>query len=400
MAVTRQAFLPAVTWCAAYRAALATLLVPGLMLACLALAATPQKTEAQLRSLREKIEKMTQQVSRDAVQRDRLSSNLRAAELSVGQARGELARLGREYGDRSERRASLSADRAGQQRALSQERAALAGEVRAAYLMGQAEPLKLLLAARDPLRSQRLLTYYGYLGRARAHQIADIEQRVGHLDQLDGELAQQQAQLASLRQAQQGQLTQLEQARSQRQQVLASLESEARTREQSLVRLKGQQADLERLLGELNRSLKSVPPPDTSSAFGRLRGQLSWPVAGRVTASFGDARATGVKWDGLVVATERGAPVKAVSAGRVVYADWLPGLGLLAIVDHGDGYLSLYGHNERLYKATGEAVAAGEVIAAAGDSGGRPSPELYFEIRRNGTPVDPRPWFRERRPAP
>lgn len=371
-----------------------------LSLICAALAATPQRTEAQLRSLREKIERMTQQVSRDAVQRDRLSANLRAAEMSVGQARGEMARIGREYADRSERRNSLSTERGAQQRALSQERQALAGELRAAYLIGRAEPLKLLLAARDPLRSARLFAYYGYFGRARAREISAIQQHVQRLDGLDAELAQQQSGLANLKGAQQSQLQQLERSRSDRQRVLSSLESEARTRAQSLARLKTQQADLEQLLSQLNRSLKAVPPPETSSAFGRLRGQLAWPVAGRVTAAFGDTRASGVKWDGVVVATERGAPVKAVSSGRLVYADWLPGLGLLAIVDHGEGYLSLYGHNERLYKAAGESVAAGEVIAAAGDSGGRPEPELYFEIRREGHPVDPRPWFRERRPGP
>jgi septal ring factor EnvC (AmiA/AmiB activator) len=376
------------------------LLALSLSLTCAVLAATPQKTEAQLRSLREKIERITEQASRDAVQRDRLSSNLRAAELSVGQARGEIGRLGREYADRSERRGSLSAERASQQRALGQERQALAGELRAAYLIGRAEPLKLLLAAQDPLRSARLFAYYGYLGRARAREISDIEQHVQRIDGLDAELAQQQTELANLKGAQQAQLQQLERSRNERRKVLASLESEARTREQNLARLKTQQADLERLLSQLGRSLKTVPPPDIVSAFGRLRGQLVWPVAGRITAAFGDTRASGVKWDGVVVATERGAPVKAVSSGRVVYADWLPGLGLLAIVDHGEGYLSLYGHNERLYKAAGESVAAGEVIAAAGDSGGRPEPELYFEIRREGRPVDPRPWFREHVPDP
>ncbi|HEV7985889.1 MAG TPA: peptidoglycan DD-metalloendopeptidase family protein [Steroidobacteraceae bacterium] len=382
------------------RFAPAVLIALTLSLICAALAATPQRTEAQLRSLREKIERMTQQVSRDAVQRDRLSANLRAAEMSVGQARGEMARIGREYADRSERRNSLSTERGAQQRALSQERQALAGELRAAYLIGRAEPLKLLLAARDPLRSARLFAYYGYFGRARAREISAIQQHVQRLDGLDAELAQQQSELANLKGAQQSQLQQLERSRSDRQRVLSSLDSEARTRAQSLARLKTQQADLEQLLSQLNRSLKAVPPPETSSAFGRLRGQLAWPVAGRVTAAFGDTRASGVKWDGVVVATERGAPVKAVSSGRLVYADWLPGLGLLAIVDHGEGYLSLYGHNERLYKAAGESVAAGEVIAAAGDSGGRPEPELYFEIRREGHPVDPRPWFRERRPGP
>jgi septal ring factor EnvC (AmiA/AmiB activator) len=365
-----------------------------------ALAATPQKAEAQLRALRQKIEKMTQQVSRDAVQRDHLSANLRAAELSVGQARGEMARIAREYADRSERRAELSTERGSRQRALSDERQALAGQVRAAYLIGRDEPLKLLLAGRDPWRNARMLTYYGYLGRARARQIGDIEQHVQRVDQLDGQLAQQQTELANLKAAQQAELTQLERSRAERQQVLASLESGARTREQSLARLKSQQADLEQLLSQLNRSLKTVPPPETSSAFGHLRGQLSWPVAGRVTAAYGDTRATGVRWDGMVVAAERGAPVKAVSSGRMVYADWLPGLGLLAIVDHGEGYLSLYGHNDRLLKAVGEPVEAGEPIAAAGDTGGRAAPELYFEIRRAGRPVDPAPWFKTRSPSP
>jgi septal ring factor EnvC (AmiA/AmiB activator) len=372
----------------------------SLVIACAGLAATPQKTEAQLRSLREKIEKITQQVSRGAVQRDRLSADLRAAELSVGQARAEMVRIGREYSDRSERRVALSTDKTQQQRALNDERLALAGQLRAAYLIGREEPLKLLLAARDPLRNGRMFTYYSYFGRARARQIADIQTHVQRLDELDTELAQQQTELATLKGAQQSQVTQLERSRGERQRVLASLESETRTREQNLARLKSQQADLEQLFKELNRSLKSVPPPDTATAFGRLRGQLPWPVTGHITAAFGDTRASGVKWDGLVVATERGAPVKAVSAGRVVYADWLPGLGLLAIIDHGEGYLSLYGHNERLYKAAGESVAAGEVIAAAGDTGGRPEPELYFEIRRAGRPVDPRPWFREHRPGP
>jgi murein hydrolase activator len=139
-------------------------------------------------------------------------------------------------------------------------------------------------------------------------------------------------------------------------------------------------------------------PVEGNDAFARLRGKLSWPVSGHLVARFGDARAGGVRWDGVLVATERGTAVKAVCEGRIIYADWLPGLGLLAIVDHGDGYLSLYGHNERLLKAVGERVAAGDTIASAGDSGGSPRPELYFEIRKAGKPVDPRPWFKAQDP--
>ena len=180
--------------------------------------------------------------------------------------------------------------------------------------------------------------------------------------------------------------------------VLANLEAESHTRAQSLEKLRSQQAGLEKLLHELREAMARYPV-DTNSAFGQLRGKLAWPVSGHVVARFGDTRAGGVKWDGVLVATERGAPVKAVYQGRVIYADWLPGLGLLTIVDHGDGYMSLYGHNERLYKAVGETSQPPEMrsplrataVAAAG-------PELYFEIRKGGKPVDPRPWFKAGEP--
>jgi septal ring factor EnvC (AmiA/AmiB activator) len=363
-------------------------------------AAATAKTEAELRSLREKIDRITQQVSRDALERDRLSGSLKSAELSVGQARAELTRASRDYADRSARRAGLAQERQQQQQSLLNQRAALAAQLRVAYMIGREEPLKLLLNQQDPLHSGRLFAYYGYFGRARAGQISAIQTQVQRLDALDVALGQQQTELASIKAAQQQQLLQFERARNDRQLVLASLTAAALTREQSLARLKSQQADLEGLLQQLNRGLKSVAPPDNATAFGRSRGALSWPVAGQVTAKYGDNRASGVKWEGVVIATERDAPVKAVAAGRVVYADWLPGLGLLAIVDHGEGYLSLYGHNDRLLKAVGEPVEAGEPIAAAGDTGGRAAPELYFEIRRGGRPVDPAPWFRTRSPSP
>jgi septal ring factor EnvC (AmiA/AmiB activator) len=362
--------------------------------------AAGKKTQAELRALNEKIGRMTREVSRDAVERERQSAGLRAAELSLGHARGELDRLNREYADRATRRTQVAEGREREEQTLARERASLAGQLRAAYMIGREEPLKLLLNQHDPLNSARLYVFYSYFGRARAEQITQIQQHVQHLAELDAELAQQQADLAGLKSTQQTQLQQLEQARIERQTVLVSFNAAARTREESLARLKTQQADLERLLNELDHSLKTVPPPDNVTAFGRTRGQLTWPVAGRLTAQFGTRRATGVSWEGVVIATERGSPVAAVAAGRVVYADWLPGLGLLVIVDHGEGYMSLYGHNDRLLKAVGDPVAAGETLAAAGDTGGRATPELYFEIRRAGKPVDPAPWFRSPNPSP
>jgi septal ring factor EnvC (AmiA/AmiB activator) len=377
----------------------------GLLLAAFAApsvlyAASPQQASSELKSLRAKIEAMTRQISHDALERDRLSATLRAAEQSLSDARAEYDHTAIEIAERSTHRNALTQQRATQQRAIAAQRAALAGQLRAAYLIGRQEPLKLLLGAQDPLRSARLFAYYGYFGRARASQIAQIQQHVQELDALDAQLAQQQQQLGALEAQQQGQLRRLEGLRDDRRRVLASLESQTQTREASLGRLKSQQADLERLLRRLNRSLPEVAPPDVTTAFGRLRGQLNWPVAGALAAEYGQTRASGIRWDGMLVSTTRDAPVRAVTAGRVVYADWLPGLGLLAIIDHGEGYLSLYAHNDRLYKSAGESVAAGELIAAAGDTGGRPAPELYFEIRHNGRPLDPRPWFRDPAPAP
>ena len=364
----------------------------------LAAATTAGQTQAQLRALKERIEHVSRDVSRDAVERDRLARNLRSAELAVSSTRSGLETLHTQETAHGEQRAALAAERARVSAALALERASLGSQLRVAYRIGRHEPLQLLLNQRNPAAASRMYAWYGYFGRARAVQITAIARQVQQIDALDSALAKQELALAQLRSARQQQLTQLESGLARRQGALASLQSEARSRAASLARLRAQQADLERLLRELARAAPPRASPDDGSGFGRLRGRLDWPVAGRVVASYGDTRASGVDWDGMVVATEHAAPVRAVAAGRVLYADWLPGLGLLAIIDHGAGYLSLYGYNDQLRRSAGEAVAAGEIIAAAGDTGGRPQPELYFEIRRAGKPIDPRPWFRQRRP--
>jgi murein hydrolase activator len=355
--------------------------------------ADARKAEQELQGVRAEIERITREVSAEQVERDRLTHELKSAEVSVGKARAALADVRRERAEDAARRAALTVEKHARQSELEQNRAALEGQLRAAYLIGRQEPLKLLLNQKDPALAGRMFVYYSYFGRARAGQIHLIENDVQRLTELDGELAAEDDKLAALEQQQRAQLADLEQARTQRSHVLASLEAQSHTRAQNLERLKSQQAGLEKLLRELRAAMERFPV-EGNDAFTRLRGKLAWPVSGHLLARFGDARAGGVRWDGVLVATERGTPVKAVCQGRIIYADWLPGLGLLAIVDHGDGYLSLYGHNERLYKAAGEHVEAGDTIAAAGDSGGSPRPELYFEIRKGGKPVDPQPWFR------
>lgn len=363
-----------------------------------AAAPSADQTQAQLRALKERIERVSRDVGRDALEKDRLARNLRSAELAVAAAQTDLDALRTQEASHSAQRTELAAERARVSDSLARERDSLATQLQVAYQIGRHEPLQLLLNQRDPAAVARMFTWYGYFGSARAAQIAGIAQQVKRIDELDAALAEQEKALAQLHVAKQGRLAQLESGRTQRQSALSNLQVEARSRQASLARLRAQQADLEHLLRELARAVPPSPPTDDKSGFGRLRGRLEWPVAGRVVASFGDTRASGVDWDGMVVSTERAAPVRAVAAGRVIYADWLPGLGLLTIVDHGSGYLSLYGYNDQLRRSAGEAVAAGDVIAAAGDTGGRPEPQLYFEIRRGGKPIDPRPWFRQRRP--
>jgi septal ring factor EnvC (AmiA/AmiB activator) len=385
------------------------LVMVALVVACLpatvSVAAKPaqtendaKKAESELQAVKSEIDRISKQVSGEQVERDRLTQELRTAELSVGKAREGLEGVRHERAERGARRATLAAEKRDAQATIAKGRVALAGQLRAAYLIGHEEPLKLLLNQKDPARAGRMFAYYGYFGRARAEEIHSIEANVTRLDELDTQLMTEDAKLAELEKQQRAQLSEVEHARSQRTVVLANLEAESHTRAQNLEKLRSQQSGLEKLLRQLREAMEkyraALGPVDSNDAFAHLRGKLAWPVSGHVVARFGETRAGGVKWDGVLVATERGAPVKAVYQGRIIYADWLPGLGLLTIVDHGDGYMSLYGHNERLYKAVGERVAAGDAIASAGDSGGSNRPELYFEIRKGGKPVDPRPWFK------
>ncbi|MBV6417886.1 MAG: Murein hydrolase activator EnvC [Steroidobacteraceae bacterium] len=355
------------------------------------------QAEADLKEVKAEIAKIAAQVKRDSVDRNKLTRNLRAAEVSVADARAELARLRGERAERTARRAALARDRADRVAALEAEQQELGNELRGAYLIGREEPLKLLLNQEDPARAGRMFAYYSYFGRARADRIAGIRLRVAEIAALDARLEEEEARLTGLESQQKSQLGRLEAARTERSRALAELESESRSRAATLAQLRSEQGALEKLVRELRRALEQFPV-DATAPFAKLRGKLAWPAAGKLVATYGTVRAGAIKWDGVMIATERGAPVHSIASGRIAYADWLPGLGLLTIVDHGGGYLSLYGHNDQLYKAVGERVAPGDTIAAAGDSGGRSRPELYFEIRRGGKPIDPAPWFRQARP--
>jgi murein hydrolase activator len=372
----------------------------ALLLATLALAAAQpdrKRTEANLRQVTERIERVQRQVQQDAVDKDRLNRDLREAERSVAKAQGELSRLRSERAQRTAARRQLLEEREQRQAERQRTEADLATQLRAAYLMGRNEPLKLLLNQRDPAQFGRNLTYYSYLGRLRAEQISEINDNIAKIDALTVKIDEEDGRLAELEGRQKVRVGELDAARRQRGRVLATLEKESRNRTASLQRLQQQQQQLDRLLKELSRVTESAPF-DPDDPFARLRGKLAWPVAGRLVTSFNETVVGSFRSNGIEIDADRGTNVQAVHEGRVIYSDWHPGRGLLIILDHGNGYLSLYGHNEQLFKTAGTRVQAGDTIATAGDSGGRKRPGLYFEIRKAGKPVDPRGWFRSGAP--
>jgi septal ring factor EnvC (AmiA/AmiB activator) len=358
---------------------------------------TPAQKEAELKKVTSRIEKVRKAVNADIERRDTLSVQLRDAELGVRGARQKLEELRAQRIESESRLRDLEREQARREQELGAERGALAGELRAAYVNGREEQLKLLLNQEDPASFGRMLAYYGYFGRARADRIGSIRDKLEHLALVREKVAAETARLAELEARQEQQVASLRSAQESRTRAVAAIDAQIKGRGGELKRLESQARSLEKLIAELRKALENVPVAK-QAPFEPLRGKLPWPVQqGRVLARYGQPRAGGsLRWQGMLIGTDRGARVRAPFAGRVVYADWLPGMGLMLVLDHGGGYLSLYGHNEELFRKVGETVAAGDVIGSVGDTGGHNQPALYFEVRRGRNPVNPENWLQRR----
>jgi septal ring factor EnvC (AmiA/AmiB activator) len=358
---------------------------------------TPAQKEAELKRVNERIEKVRKDVNADIEKRDKLGAQLRDSELSIQQARRGLDEVRAQRLAVEARLRELQKEEAGLEKELAAERVALAGELRAAYVNGREEELKLLLNQEDPATFGRMLKYYGYFGRARAERIAGIRDKMEHLALVKGRIAVEHERLAALETDQERQVEALRSAQAGRTRTVAAIDREIKAQSSQLKRLQSQAQSLEKLIADLRKALENVPVAK-QAPFEPLRGKLPWPVQqGHVLARFGQSRAGGsMRWQGMLIGTARGARVRAPFAGQVVYADWLPGMGLMVVLNHGGGYLSLYGHNEEIFRKVGDSVSAGEVIGAVGDTGGREEPALYFEVRRGRQPVDPEIWLKKR----
>ena len=380
-----------------------------------------QKDVAELKKLLEAIQK----------EKSGVQGELKKTESEMGQLEKQVKGLQQELNKSNEELKRLDTEKKKLQQSRLEQQRLIGIQARAAYQGGQQEYLKLLLNQQNPEKFSRTLTYYDYLSQARLEQLATFNETLRQLANVEQDIANQQNQLNEQKSALDGRREQLAEARKERQLALAKLNKDLSARDQKLKARQLEQAQLGNVLKTIEATLarqareaaearklelaaeqarlkgdKASPGADgplvsSSGAtyggnFASARGKLPWPVNGRLAARFGTARGGDerTKWDGVLISAGAGSQVHAVHGGRVVFADWLRGAGLLVILDHGNGYLSLYGHNQSLLKDAGQIVKAGEAIATVGTSGGQNTPALYFAIRQQGRPSDPAQWCR------
>jgi murein hydrolase activator len=352
------------------------------------------QAKAKLAALRAQIAELTGRMGSQLAQRDSLSARVRETELVIAAKRQRVEELHAAQLGAERHRSELRAEQGRNLNALQAERASLASQARAAYMIGRQEELKLLLNQSNPASLGRTLAYYGYFAEQRSQKIKTIQSDEARLQQLVAQIEQQTQELQKLQQDAAQEIAGLQHARAERSVAVAALTKKLESGNQELGGLKREEQAVESLVADLSRMMQDFPT-DPSQSFDRMRGKLPWPVLGRVSARYQAPRENsgGVRWNGVMIETERGAKVRAPFFGRVVYADWLQGLGLLMIVGHGGGYMTLYGHAEVLYKSVGDKVAPGDVIASLSDTEGA-RPQLYFEIREGRKTVDPKLWLK------
>lgn len=386
----------------------------------LAAAAPAKASEAQeeLRQLRQRIEAVQKQLSQAEGSKTEATDALRESERAISDANRELAQLSQQSREAQTRLAELKRERERTAALLKPQQEALAKLLYQQYTAGEPDALALVLSGRDPNAIARELHYLSHIGRARADLIVRLRGTLERLEQLAAQAEREATELASVTAAQARQRSRLEKEKQARATVLTRISRDIAERKREIGTLKRDETRLTQLVEQLARAIARAPKPRPGAApapratpeprlrnerlpepgsgtgpFARLRGQLALPVRGELANRFGSPRqGGGVVWKGLFIAAPTGSEVRAVAAGRVVFSDWLRGFGNLLIVDHGEGYMSLYGYNETLYKQVGEAIRGGERIAAVGSTGGHPDSGLYFEMRHEGRPFDPMTW--------
>ncbi|WP_160288664.1 murein hydrolase activator EnvC family protein [Pseudomonas knackmussii] len=422
--------------------ALSSLLLICLLSPLAAFADDRADTQRQIEQTQKDIAELKKTLSGIQEEKSGVQKQLKSTETQMGDLEKQVKALQDELEKSEKELQRLDEEKKKLQGARLEQQRLIAIQARAAYQSGRQEYLKLLLNQEHPEKFSRTLTYYDYINRARLDQLKEFNETLRQLDNVEQDIASQKSQQLAQQQDLEARRQQLAEARKERQEALAKLNSDYSSGDKKLKDREQAQAELNKVLKTIEETLarqareaeearqkalaaererarlerenakndSDVKPSKRADysgplvasgagfggAFDAARGKLPWPVNGRILARFGsprgdDPRAT---WDGVLIGASSGSPVRAVHGGRVVFADWLRGAGLLVILDHGGGYLSLYGHNQSLLKGAGDTVKAGDPIATVGASGGQNTPAVYFAIRHQGRPTDPTIWCR------
>jgi septal ring factor EnvC (AmiA/AmiB activator) len=367
-------------------------------------AAKKADAEGKLHDLRAQLDALAAQQRELEGERSDASKALRAADNNVGQATRSLHDTEAAIAAQQAKLAELESEQSSLRGKLSGQRAELAALMRSAYALGNNEQLKLLLAQDRVVDLGRAIAYHRYFEQDRMRRINALTEQLRTLADVSKQVDAQRAALAASHQEQLARLAAVQAQRGERGKLVADLEARYHDRAEHMNALGRDAGALEDLVKKLtvvmartpppqpahrNTTLPSVAPP-TITPFTGPGGHFPWPLEGSVITGYGGASS------GLLIAGSAGAEVHAVADGRVAFANWLKGYGLIVIVDHGNGLMSLYANNDALLKNAGDSVHAGEAVSTVGSSGGQGRNALYFEIRQGGKAVDPRAWLRRR----
>lgn len=351
-------------------------------------------TPAQIEDLKERIEDIDEWLADAEEDRSELEQQLAATERRISELTRERRNLREKAEQQQQQLRELEQQEASLKKTLSSQRESLKQQIRSAWMEGDAPAVKVLLNEIDPDQMARTMTYYEYLSRNTVERLEAFQKSLQELRQTQARVVVTRAELTDTEATLSKRQQELSVSRNEREQTLAALKTEIQSRRSEREDLEADRKRLEKLLEEVQQAIASIPAPNESQPFRSLKDKLPWPVKGKVVSGFGDRYADGkLRRNGLLISTEEEAQVKAIHYGRVVFANWLRGFGLITIIDHGDGYMTLYGHSSSLFTSPGDWVAAGETIAVAGQTGGTDTPALYFEVRHNGKPDNPRRWL-------
>ncbi|SIQ73047.1 Septal ring factor EnvC, activator of murein hydrolases AmiA and AmiB [Shewanella morhuae] len=367
-------------------------IIAGFMMLCFSANASDlSKRQSELKSIQTQINKQKNALKTTDKQREKLLSLLRSDEEAIASAakkvnstKNNLAQIDTTLAELKTRQDELEVLKVTQQKTLSK-------QLSSAYLAGNHDYTKMVLNQQSPATIERMLAYYQYLNKARMKSINELKQTLTELDEIKVTQTSKQQQLTQLMSDQQVQAKRLSQEQNQRQLTINELQRTLNSKGAELEQMQIEEASLKRVVEQALRAMKDNP---SMEGFGKQSGKLKWPTKGRVSAGFGSQRSGQVVWKGTMLSAPEGQNIRAVSGGKVIYADWLRGFGLVMVIDHGKGYMSLYGHAQTLLRKPGDMVKTGEEIALVGRSGGQSEPGLYFEIRHKGKAVDPARYCR------